>query len=193
MLLIRKDSSGFGVVEALIVVVVLGLIGGGGYYVYNKQSQKNTSQKAANQSTSASTSTTASTPKKVEPTDAVVNLTSAFSQKDAAKFNNLVSDDFKAKTKSQAGSDDVYAAFSQDPVFSAVMTKTDFSKEKATVTDYVSSTGAKGKTVTYSIKTTIDTSTSTNVYTFSFVAKGDAWLLDDVGVDTNASANINSQ
>lgn len=187
---LRSDNQGFGVVELVIILVVIGAVGGGGYYVYSKNNAKKPAAPKA--STTQSSTTAPITAKKVEPADAVVNFGLAFKAKDQAKFNSLMSDEFKNKSRAQSGSDDFYAMFSSDPVFSSVFTTIDFSKEKATVSDYTSAANVKGKTVTYTITTTIEGARSTNVYTFSLIPKGDNWLLDDISVDSNASANVNT-
>ena len=166
---------------------MIGALTGIGFYVYSRSSNKPVSK------TNNTTTTTQTKPTNevMTPDQSVVQLTRVFKSKDKAKFEGLISDEMKADAEAN-GVSSVYDSFAEDEFTSLIFTGLDYSKEKSTITDYTSKKDVKGKTVTYNITTEEGAAKSVNVYKFSFVPKGSGWLLDDMSLDSDSNANIDT-
>ena len=184
---LKKNQSGFGAIEAILLVVIAAALVGVGWYVL--KAKKNTTTNYNNAAASTNTTKTAT---QTTPDQVLSQLAKAMKVKNKANFEALVSPEMKAAAKAN-GVTSTYDSLASDQFSAAIFTQVDYTKYKPVVKDYTSKAGVKGgKQLIYTIVTTVGGAKSTNVYTFDFVPKANSWLLDDMALDFNGSSNVST-
>lgn len=171
----NKNQLGFSVIELVLLSVMLAAVGSIGFIVYRDHAKVNYQAQ-------------------------INNFITDVQNKNKTKADSLESPAFKAYSQKIAGNTSFYDACQRigslcTPLFDASF----INKATKTYQDYKSSSGTKGKQITYTLKQSLSgsaaggqgcSSESTNTLVIAVVPHGNTWLIDSVTPTINANANL---